>query len=158
MSSKSSILLDQTLLKCRKNVNLLRKTPVVFHGAALPRSPQGTGSMRSFCVPQLSIPRGTYCVWQRLLFLFSGSLGQSDILSAKSDAEKNLCLSCPLKNKERGGVFAVDQSATIWREVEAFGFHETTWTRYEARVGLLGQVSADAMCPDSQPFLSLDKE
>lgn len=34
-----------------------------------------------------------------LISLFSGSLGQSDILSAKSDAEKNLCLSCPLKKR-----------------------------------------------------------
>lgn len=38
-----------------------------------------------------------------LISLFSGSLGQSDILSAKSDAEKNLCLSCPLKNRSGEG-------------------------------------------------------
>lgn len=85
------------------------------------------------------------CVAGALVSLFSGSLGYSDILSAKRDAEKNICLSCPLKKKVgRGGVrFAVDQSTATRREVAASGFHETTWTRYEARVVLLGQVNSE---------------
>lgn len=90
----------------------------------------------------------TACVLHRLgigglISLFSGSLGQSDILSAKDDAEKNLCLSCPLRvilgsQKREEGMFVFDQNTTIWKEVAAFGFHETTLTRSEAKDGLLG--------------------
>lgn len=70
--------------------------------------------------------------------LGSGSLGQSGVLPAKSDAEKNLSELVLSRKKRGGGDVVVDQSATIRSEVAAFGFHETTLTRHKARVGLLG--------------------
>lgn len=96
-----------------------------------------------------------------LISLFSGSLGQSDILSAKNDAEKNLCLSCSLRvtqeAKKGERVCLLLTRAQQWKEVAAFGFHETTQTRREAKVALLGQGRMPQR-PDSQPFLWTKKD
>jgi len=54
-------------------------------------------------------------------------------------------------------MFVGDQSTTRWKEVAAFGFHETTWTRWEAKVALPGQGRMPQR-PDSQPFLWTKKD
>lgn len=54
-------------------------------------------------------------------------------------------------------MFVADQSTTIRKEVAAFAFHETTQTRREAKVALLGQGRMP-QCPDSQPFLWTKKD
>lgn len=59
--------------------------------------------------------------------------------------------------KRGGGLFVVDQSTTIWKEVAAFGFHEITLTRSEAKVSLLGEGRVP-QGPDSQPFLWTKKD
>ena len=73
-----------------------------FHRAELQSSSQGLGFMLSFlCLTaqHSHVALTASCIGREdgLICLISGSLGQSDILSAKNDAEKNLCLSCPLK-------------------------------------------------------------
>ena len=67
----------------------------------LQSSSQGLGSTLSSLSLRSTSPRSTYCVLHRLgrgglISLFSGSLGWSDIFSAKNDAEKTLSLLCPL--------------------------------------------------------------
>lgn len=68
-----------------------------------------------------------------------------------------LVLSELLRKPRKRGLYVVDQSTTIWKEVAAFGFHEITLTRSEAKVGLLGEGRTPQR-PDNQPFLWRKKD